>query len=431
MRLRAWITLTIAASLTLLVTLLAVSPPYAGLAAGLQLDPALLFAPLRTYLFRNAVIDSGWLLLGVSLFTLPLGWVWAYTGIPRAVRPLLLLPIFLADPLVGLLWRPLLAPWLELALAPLSLIITALVILWRSVPLAAWCFMQKRDAWRTVLALCALLILLDASLILTLTHGEPYNASHTWMSWIVQQLWTNRAWGYAASMAGGLALVVALVTWWLPTSSGDDLPATSPLGLIVALAWVLSPFIMPLLAFLQAPGVAIRTLVSLRGLLWLLNGALVWGGATLLAVYFVWRVQSSRLRRLVWVLTIAMLPINTVALGYLAYQAPFLGSRWLLIALTCLFAAGLIMGAESRSQHGVQQWLNTAGCALLVMAHTFPLQLVLYLPSNAWTPALGIVWTLGDAPQATAALGAALLLCGLWAGVGAWMVTYRQDYHVK
>ena len=79
--------------------------------------------------------------------------------------------------------------------------------------------------------------------------------------------------------------------------------------------------------------------------------------------------------------------------------------------------------------HILQRWFKAAGYALLVMAHTFPLQLVLQLPPPAWTPTLGIVWTLGDAPQAIAALGAALLLCGTWAGIGAWLVTRttKQD----
>jgi hypothetical protein len=128
---------------------------------------------------------------------------------------------------------------------------------------------------------------------------------------------------------------------------------------------------------------------------------------------------------------LAMLPISTIALGYLAYQLPLLGNRWFLIALTSFFVAGVLMGDEQFPQRRVDQWLKAAGCALLVMAYTFPLQLVLYLPSNAWTPALGIVWTLGDALQSSAPFGAALLLCGLGAGAGAWLLTRGRDDCVK
>jgi hypothetical protein len=58
------------------------------------------------------------------------------------------------------------------------------------------------------------------------------------------------------------------------------------------------------------------------------------------------------------------------------------------------------------------------------MAHTFPLHLVLQLPPAAWTPAMGIVWTLtlSSSTQFTATQGAALLLSGLvaWLGGMAW-----------
>ncbi|MCC6457465.1 MAG: hypothetical protein IT328_21090 [Caldilineaceae bacterium] len=429
MHLRAWLALGIASFLTALVALLAVSPPYSGLASGLDLQPARLFAPLHTYLFRNAVVNSGWLLLGVYPLALLLGWTWAITGIPRPARPLLLLPLFLSSPLIGLLWRPLFAAWLDLAQAEIALAITALVILWRAVPMAAWLFSEDRHAWPKLFALCALLILLDAALVLTLTHGEPFNAAHTWASWTLQQLWVSRAWGYAASMAAGGAVLVAMTTWLasLRTAPPAAIDHGSPLGNIAAFAWSLGPFIMPLLALLQAPVPAMTTLVNLGVITWLFNGALLWGGATLLAARFAWRLPTARARRLTRTLTLAMLPISTVALAYLVDQWPILGSRWLLMALTSLFTAGLLMGNDHVPSSRSSQWAKAAGYTLLVMAHTFPLQLVMHLPAQAWTPALGIVWTLGDAPQSTAALGAALLLCGAGAGVGAWLVTYKED----
>jgi hypothetical protein len=433
MRLRAWLALTMTAFLAILVALLAISPPYSGLTSGLDLQPMLLLAPLRTYLFRNAVINSGWLLFGVYPLALLLGWTWAVTGIPRPARSLLLLPLFLSGPLIGLLWRPLFAGWLDLAQAEIALAVTALVMLWRAVPMAAWLFSEDRHAWPKLLALCALLIFLDAGLVLTLTRGEPFNAAHTWASWALQQLWVSRAWGYAAGMAGALAVLIAATTWLasLRTTSSIATPYGSPLGLIITPVWVLGPFAMPLLAFLHAPVSAINTLISVGALIWLLNGALLWGGATLLAMRFAWQLPSPRFRRLARTITLAMLPISAVALAYLAHQWPILGSRWTLIALTSLFTAGLLMGDECVPHPRRGQWFKAAGYALLVMAHTFPLQLVLHLPAQAWTPTLGIVWTLADALQSTAALGAGLLLCGAWAGMGAWLVTRGGDSNVQ
>ena len=321
--------------------------------------------------------------------------------------------------------RPLFAGWLNFAQAELSLAITGVVLLWRAVPLAAWHFSRDRHGWPRLIPLCALLILLDADTILTLTRGEPFNATHTWASWMVQQLWTNRAWGYAASMAGALALVIALNAWWasLPTQSPVAIPYGSPLGLVVALVWAFGPLVLPLIAFLQVPLAAWDALVDGGALLWLVNGALLWGGVTLIAMRFAWRTKTLRSRRLVWTITLAMIPISTVALAYLTYHLPILRSQWLLIGLTSLLTAGLLTGNDHIPSLRRHQWTQSAGYALLVMAHTFPLQLVMQLPALAWTPALGIVWTLAEAPQSTAALGAALLLYGVWAGVGAWMVT--------
>src|SRR5690606_19035786 len=142
-----------------------------------------------------------------------------------------------------------------------------------------------------------------------------------------------------------------------------------------------------------------------------------WGGATLIAMHFAWTLPSPRATRLVRTITLAMLPISTIALAYLVEQWPILGNRWVLIGLTSLLSAGLLMQDADVPTVRRQQWANAGGYVLLVMAHTFPLQLVLHLPPRAWTPTLGILWTLGDAPQATATLGAALLLSGAWAGV--------------
>lgn len=426
---RMWLAVGLAAFLAGLVALLALAPPYSGLAAELEFQPARLLAPLHTYLFRNAVINTGWLLAGVYLVALPLGWTWAITGIPPWTRPLLLLPLLIPGALVGLLWRPLFAGLLDLAQMELSLAVTGVVLLWRIVPLAAWLFSRDRDAWPKFIPLCSLPILLDGDLILTLTRGEPFNASHTWPSWMLQQLWVSRAWGYAASMAAALALVAAFMTWWasLRTASPIAIPHGSPIGLIVAILWLLGPFLVPLAAFVRAPLAAINTLVDLGAPLWLLNGALLWSGATLLAMALAWRASNTLTRLAARIITVALLPIITVAIAYLVAQLPLLGSRWLLLGLIALLTAGLLTGDEQLPLQRSQWGYRAAGYAMLVIAHSFPLQLVMHLPAPAWSPAMGIVWTLAEARHAAGALGLALLLFGLWAGLGAWLVGREKD----
>ena len=406
---------------------LALLPTYAGLAQGLDWQLTRLASPLYTYLFRNAVTNTTLLLVAVYLLSLGIGWTWAITGVHLAARPLLLLPVFIPGALVGLLWRPLFAGWLDLAQAEISLAVTALVLLWRAVPLAAWFFSKDRHGWAKFIPLCALLVLLDGDLVLILTRGEPFNASHTWSSWLVQQLWVNRAWGYAASMAGALALLIAILTGWASwrTPFPVATPYGSPLGLWAALLWTIAPFMMPLWAFVQAPRAALATLLDLGALLWLLNGALLWGGATLVAKRFAWTLPTARARMFARVLTLAMLPAATVALAYLVNGLPFLGNRWLLILITGLLTAGLLMSDELSALRR-PLWARAAGYSALVIAFTFPLQLVMQLPPTAWTPTLGIIWALAEAPHATAAGGLALLLYGMWGALAARLVTREQ-----
>jgi hypothetical protein len=284
----------------------------------------------------------------------------------------LLLPLFIPGALTGLLWRPYLAPWLSLADADLSLILIAIVTLWITIPLAAWLFSRQRRAWLTLIPLTALLILLNGDFILTFTRGEPFNATHTWSSWIIAQLWINRAWDYAVSMAIPLAFVLALMIAWAiwsirAKSESNAISYGSPLGLIIVLIWLLAPFVMPTIAFFQSPIAALNALIELGALRWLLNGTLVWITVTLLEF-----------------LIISMLP---------ALAPP------------------------------PRAFALAAGWAILLIAHTFPIQLLLNLPSQAWTPALGVVLNLAGVPHSNPTLGAALLLAGIWAGLGAWLIT--------
>ena len=279
---------------------------------------------------------------------------------------------------------------------------------------------------------CALLILLDGDMVLTLTRGEPFNAGHIWPSWLLQQLWTSRAWGYAASMAGALALVVALMTLWARRTSPAPyfIAHGSPLGHVTAIVWLLGPFVMPLISLVQAPGQAVPVLWEAGVLRWLLNGALLWIGTAWLGSYLAWPLSSPRTRTLLCALTLAMLPLATVALGYLAAVLSFLAGLWLLWLVNSLFSAGLLMGSDLLSRDSMR-WRKAAGYAALVLAHSFPLQLVLQLPARAWTPSLGVVWTLAEAPHATAALGALLLFFGIWAGLSTWMFAPRPDDNMQ
>ncbi len=428
-RLRLGCMVTIAALMAALVVLLALAPPYAGLDAGPDWQPARVFEPVRHYLFRNAVVNSGILLAGVYPLALALGWTWAVTGVPLPARPFLLVPIFMPGALVGLLWRPIFAGWLELALVPVALTVTGLVMLWRAVPLAAWFFSRDRDNWLKFVPLCALTILLDSTLILTLTRGEPFNAAHSWPSWWLQQLWVNRAWGHAASMGSALALALAALTWWAArrSHSPHTVPHGSPLGLATLLLWIVGPLILPLFWFVQAPAQAFSDLAARGALRWTMNGALVWVGAMLLARAWAWPLSTPRARRTALTLTVAMLPITVVAFAYLAYAWPLLRGLWSLLPLAGLLTAGLLMGVPRSSPAHGMGWRNAAGAAALVSAVTFPLQLVMQLPAPAWTPALGITWTLAEDTHARAALGLALILVTLWATMGAYMIGDLPD----
>lgn len=415
--------MALAALLTLLVAWLAISPPYDGLS--LDLHPSRLIAPAQSYLFRNAITNTGWLLVGVYLIALPLGWAWAVTGITLRLRPFLLLPLFVPGVLLGLLWRPLFEPWLNLSQAQISLMATAIVLLWQAIPLAAWLFSWDRDAWPQFIAYTLLLVLLNGDLIFTLTRGEPFNAAHTWPSWLVQQLWTMRNWGHAAIMAGALAIVLALLIWLssIPTRSRIYIPHGSPLGDFIAYIWLPAPFLIALVAFLQSPGQAFNQLFSLGAHIWLLNGLLLWSGTTLLVTRVHWPLPTARQRRTTRALTLFMLPIAIVAFAYLGDTLPFLGNRWTILAITTLLTIGLLLGDE-KITIPTHRWFRATGYAALVIAHTFALQLVLQLPPIAWTPTLGIVWTLSEATHAPNALGAALLLYGAWATLGSWLLLY-------
>ena len=79
------------------------------------------------------------------------------------MRCLLLLPFCLPGAIAGLLWQPLLSLLLVLAHAELSLVATALVLLWRSIPAAALLLTINRRTWPLALALPTLLVLTDAA----------------------------------------------------------------------------------------------------------------------------------------------------------------------------------------------------------------------------------------------------------------------------
>lgn len=422
-----WISATAA---LLLVALLALSPPFTGLADGLRLDPAHLLATARYAALRTAAVNTFWLWLGVGLPALALSWAWARLGGPARPSTLWLLPLLLPGALIGLLWRPLLEPWLVLARPELTLALTGGALLWRAVPVMAWLWQKSAghgQGLRRALAAHTLLLLSDAGLILTLSGGEPYNATHTLPSWAVQQLAVQRAWGPAAAALGGLAAIVAGVAWWmkprpLPPSKGegsregDSVPPSSlgegAAGVRFLLLWIAAPFVPLLPTLAAAPLPTLPTLATLGLGGWLLNAAGIiaaaWGMAATLARILPPPTAATR------AVTLGLLPLTALALAYARQALPAVPPLLWLAAWLALGAAGI----APRRDIGA-----SLAAVTLLLAHSLPVQFMLALPAAAWLPASGVVWTLAQAPGPTQA--AALLGAGMAAGGAAWLVARR------
>lgn len=436
-----WLGAGLAVASAGLVVVLALSPLYGAPPGAWEFAPGTLVAPLRSYLFRTAVRNTVWLALGATGTVLALAALWARLGAPRRGQALLLWPCLLPGAVTGLLWRPLLEPWLVLAQAEIALLCTGLVIVWQTLPVATLILAAKRRAWPLAAALPLLWALGDAGLVLTLTRGEPFNASHTWASWLLTNLWVGRAWGLAAAMSLGLALVVACVAAVLvalcPPRELVVRPAATPTralrgaGLLLALVWGAAPFVPVLASVLAAPGAALRGWLAVGGAGWLLQWGLVVG---LSAGVVVWaaRLRSADpgpprgvVASAVQAAGMAALPpawwlLWPVALVVLRQIAPWLASPYLLVAPVALTAVWLL---RLGSPHGVTRLRALGLCAFLV-AQAFALELALgYTPGQA-LPTLGTVMTLAEG--AAAPQGFALLMhAGLALGA-AWALMMKQ-----
>ncbi len=283
--------LLIGAALVLVTLLLTLAPPYAGITGVWDLGPLLRLAHFRYYLARTAILNTLLLLATVLPLSAVVAWVWQRVGMTHRVHPLLLVPLLLPGPVIALLWQPLFAPWLELGDTTLNLLITGLVLLWRSVPLLLLLLTLQGRAWRMGLGLAAILILLDGGLPLLLSGGAPYNAAHTWAGWILQQLWTNRAWGHAANLSAALALVVGMTVWFAQphdTPRGAANHRANRLGAWLGLIWIAAPFLSPLWTVACQPVAALAALPVREAALWLLNSTVVTLLAASLALGLIW-----------------------------------------------------------------------------------------------------------------------------------------------
>lgn len=454
-RAAAWLLLWAAGGvgvgLTLVALALILSPPYAGITGAVELDPLLTLAHFRVYLARTAIFNTLLLTAAVMAAGTALAWLWARPGpIAPGLRPLLLLPLLLPGPVVALLGRPFFVGWLNLRDATFTLLVTGLILLWRVTPLLVLAAHPPHRR-RAALGLAAGVILLDGGLSLLLAGGAPYNAAHTWASWLLQQVWTMRAWGHAAHLAAALAGVAAVLVWVslrdpASTQAREPLPSppprarelsvchtgdgSPPLGEVeggrrgaslLALGWVLGPFLVALVRWVGASDLGVYpwrdTLTQLfSSALFTLAAALIAWGLT-----WAWAKLGVTARRGWLMLPFLLLPLWTVSAAYLAPALPDWGRVLALPLLVGLLAAPLTFGLVRRQTVPPGGWAGVVlASTLLVQAQSFPLQLVLDLPSGAWTPTLGLAYGLAAAPASMQA--PALLLHSLLALGSAWWV---------
>lgn len=409
-------------ALGLLTLWMSLSPPYAWTAATWRLAPETVLAPLRSYLFRNAVSNSAWLVLGTTPVTLLLAMGWARLGLPRRGHSLLLAPLFLPGAVVGLLWRPVLEPWLILAQTEIALLCTALVLVWQTTPPVAWLLAHGHR--RVAALLPAWYALTEAGLLFTLTRGEPFNAAHTWASWRLTNLWVTQAWGLAASMSLGLAVPALLLAALVPR------PSTTPVrvgaariswaGTVLPVTWLAAPFAPVIAQVITAPTLAGQGLLAVGGASWLLHWALVVGLSAGLGLGVAHGLRGVVGARRAWLGAVALWLFCPVASALFARLLPWSLAPWsLAIALALLVGMSLCgLGADAlRSGAAIRR---ATALAALWLAHAFALELVPGFDPARALPTLGTVMLTGEA--APAVRGAALLLHGGMALVGAWLL---------
>ncbi len=139
---------------------------------------------------------------------------WTYRS--QFALALMLAPLFVPTPALALVWRAFLAPLHLLTDADTALVALACVSIWRVFApiLGLLWLMGKRQTW-FAMGLAALMAgyiaLVDATTVLLLTGGEPFNATHNWASWAFQTIWVTRNWGQGAAMVCTLAATALMI----------------------------------------------------------------------------------------------------------------------------------------------------------------------------------------------------------------------------
>jgi hypothetical protein len=376
------------------------------------------------------------LLLGALLDRLT-GW-----RVTPGALALLLSAWLLPTPLAGLLWRPFFIDLNWTTAAHTARLAIGAVLLWRLTPLAVLLLGAVAGRRRWAIAGAALLysLLVDAGTALLLTGGEPFNASHTWASWLLLQLWVNRAWAECAVMAGGLAVVAGLVV-----ASGLVHSDNNPAGLgklaqtvnaiqrptfswtvaawIVAALWSLTPWLFWVPPLVEDGVAALGRLVAAGGLRWIVNWGLALELAAVVAAVLAagLRGWSSTVRRGAAILSVALLPLCPVALAYLRPMPGRLSGWWVTAVVIGCLVAGPLAWLPAAPSH-LRRLHRAAARAGIGLAHSFGVELVLDAPRAVSLPAPGLTRYLGDVAVDPAALAVGLLMAGLLALATAWLV---------
>ena len=403
----------------------------------------------RSYLFRHALRNT---LLMSGLIAPAVGVIaWATLRSPSAHAPgwtawpawqaLAAAPLFLPVPVAALLWQPLFARIDLVAHTDGALLFIAAASLWRLWPLSLlarpWATARGAGRVAVMVALLALwAALIDAGTLLLLSGGQPFNATHNWVSWAWQTLWVSRLWGDAAVMLGGLAFVTALIAGAMlflsqrtpspqPSVAPDRVRLRSgyvaPIGALLALA----PLMLhaPHLRLLTA-GSALADAARAGYVAWLANTVLTWLLAWLLAATIAASAARVGARRgsvgawLSLVAGTAVVPLWPLIAGRLAAPLALLDSRLFLVCAAGI-TAGLI--APAFVDGARTPWRATGLLTALLVLGQFSTEIVLGGPLHAASLGAGLALALGAHPGLVEARAWALLLTFVLACLAAYV----------
>lgn len=296
-------------------------------------------AALRSFDFRRSLVNTLWVTgLALIIVMLAAGTVQRFLTQGRWLRSLIVLVVLVPVAMSGVLgvqaWRDVLE-LLQIPLEKRSVALTAFAVVqaWRALPLAlavrnAPVQMGPRLRVGLAGAVAGCRIVLDVSVVLLLTGGAPYNATHVLASWSYVTAVTSGQIGLGAAMATVLlasvlvmAGVLGLGPAWFGmrlsrraesgTAPGAEaqetpgVPAPVPAGRVpgavysVALALILAWLLLPLVVAIGRAGWPWQWGPALDALG--RSGYVGWLGSTLLAVIAaavvaVWVAPSLALR---------------------------------------------------------------------------------------------------------------------------------------